>query len=64
MEKFVEFLVKFKDGATTVIGFAPLVVVIIDEINKWLAGGDLNVMNLILGVAVAVIGWFTGKKPK
>lgn len=61
MQKFVEFLVKFKDILTTIIGFVPLVVVLVDEINKWLAGGSNNIMNLLLALAVAAIGWFTGK---
>ena len=62
-QKFVDAVVKFKDILTTVAGFIPLVFVVIDEIGKWSAGGSQNWLNLILAVVVAIVGWFTGKKP-
>ena len=64
MDKFKEILIKFKDIATTIVGFVPLLVIIIDQVDTWLAGGGTNVLELLMGLCVAIIGWFTGKKPK
>jgi hypothetical protein len=63
-QKFVDFIVKFKDILTTVAGFVPLVFVVIDEIQKWAAGGTQNWLQLLAAVAIAVVGWFTGKQAK
>jgi hypothetical protein len=60
-QKFVDAVVKFKDILTTVVGFIPLVFVVIDEIGKWSEGGSQNWLQLLAAVAIAVVGWFTGK---
>lgn len=54
-----DFLVKFKDIVTTIAGFIPLVYVVIDTFNNW---DGVNIRNLLMALAVAVVGWFTGKK--
>jgi len=56
-----DVLVKVKDIVTTIAGFIPLVFVVIDTFNTWAAGGDANVANLLMALAVAIVGWFTGK---
>ena len=60
-QKLTDFLVKFKNILTTVVGFIPLAYVIIDEFNTWSAGDTGNVGALLAALAFAVVGWFTGK---
>ena len=62
-ESVKDVLVKFKDIVTTIAGFIPLVYVIVDNFNAWVAGGGGNIGTLLMALAVAVVGWFTGKKP-
>jgi len=64
MAKLIEWILKFKDVLTTVVGFLPLVVVIYDTINNWAVADGTNLMALVLALAVAINGWFIGKRAK
>jgi len=60
-QKIVDVLVKFKDILTTVVGFVPLVFLIVDTVSGWHSTGDQNIGTLLMALAVAIVGWFTGK---
>lgn len=60
-QKVVDFLTKFKDILTTIVGFVPLVFLIIDTVSGWNSAGDKNIGTLLMALAVAIVGWFTGK---
>lgn len=62
-QKTREFLVKFKDGVTTVVGLVPLVYIVIDTFNDWAAGGSADIGKLLMALGVAVATWFIGKRP-
>jgi hypothetical protein len=61
--KVREVALKFKDGITTVMGFIPLVYVVIDTFNDWAAGGSADIGKLLMALCVAIATWFIGKRP-
>ena len=64
MATLVEYILKFKDILTTIVGFLPLVVVIYDTISNWAVADGTNVFALVLALALAINSWFIGKRPK
>jgi hypothetical protein len=61
MKSFIEGLVAKKDLITSIVAIIQLVVVTVAQYMETLAGGEINYGTLIGSLAVAVVGWYTGK---
>ena len=59
-----EQILKYKNIITTVIGVAQLIVNAVDQYLGTLNGGEVNLVQLIISVVLAVGFWFIGKRPK
>ena len=58
----VQWIVSKKDLLTTIAGVVQLVVVTVSQYVASLNGAEINYPALVGSLAVALVGYFTGKK--
>ena len=63
MKSIIDFLVAKKDLFTSIAALVQLIVITVNEYVQSLNGMEINYGVLIGSLAIAIVGWYTGKKP-
>ena len=63
MKSIIDFLVATKDLFTSIAALVQLIVITVNEYVQSLNGMEINYGVLIGSLAIAIDGWYTGKKP-
>ncbi len=57
----LDWIKKQKDLLTTIAGIIAFIGALINYIQQFIASGSGDMLQLIVGIVLFVIGWFTGK---